>query len=102
MDYKSLSDIEDTTLYEYEMKMQAHNLAEVDKQYNMHLQAWLNHQATATKEQGKKQVPAFKKFEDFFDYKKRLKEVEKPRKTGISPQMKRMARIAAKLNKGRG
>ncbi|MFD2209374.1 hypothetical protein ACFSMW_06590 [Virgibacillus halophilus] len=87
------------SLYEYEMKMQAFNLSQVDKQHEMHMQAWLNHQVTATKESGKKQVPVFKKYEDFFNYEKSLKQVEKPKQKSISPRMKRMARIAAKLNR---
>lgn len=89
------------TLYEYDLKMRAHNLARVDKEHDMHLQAWLNYQVTATREQGKKQVPVFKKFEDFFDYKKRLKEVEQPKQKAISPKMRKMARIAARVNTGR-
>ncbi len=66
----------------------------------MHLQAWLNHAATATKEQGKKVISVYKDFNAFFDYKKRLREVEKPSKR-INPQMRKLAHIARKANEGR-
>ena len=85
------------TLYEYEMKMKAYNLARVDKEYDIYLSAWVNQLAGATKEKGKKQVPVFKTFEDFFDYKKRLREIEIPHKR-VTPEQKKLARIAAKAN----
>jgi alcohol dehydrogenase class IV len=88
------------TLYEYEMKMRAYNLKRVDREYDMHLQAWLNHAASATKEQGKKVISAYKDFTDFYDYKKRLREVEKPSKS-LNKQMRRMAQLAKKANEGR-
>lgn len=89
------------TLYEYQMRMKAFNLARIDKEHDMHLQAWLNHAVTATKEQNKKQVPVYKKFKDFYDYEKRSKEVEGKKQKVITPKMRRMARIAAKVNEGR-
>ncbi|WZY01592.1 hypothetical protein NSQ26_06020 [Bacillus sp. FSL W7-1360] len=64
----------------------------------MHLQAWLNVQANSTKESGKKVVPVFKKFKDFFDYEKRLKEVVTPHAGKLHPTWARMAKIAAVTN----
>ena len=83
------------------MRMKAFQLERIDKEYDMHLSAWLNHAVTATKEQNKKQVPVYKKFEDFFNYKKRIEEIEGKKQSKITPQMRRMAQIAAKLNEGR-
>ncbi|MGM0940364.1 MAG: hypothetical protein ACQEWU_05240 [Bacillota bacterium] len=65
----------------------------------MHLQAWLHHVAGSTKEQGKKQVPVYKNFKQFFDYEKRIKEVDNP-KDRLSPQMKQMAYLAMQINSG--
>lgn len=96
-----MRDVEVLTLREYTLRMKAYQLQRVDREYEMHLQAWLNHQVTATKEQGKKQVPVFKKFGDFFDYEKRIKEVTQ-KKRRITPQMKRMARLALIANSGKG
>lgn len=105
MNFERLYDIEILSLYEYSLRMKAFNLAQVDSDYNMHLQAWLYHQAAATKNVGTKdkpkQVLVYKKFEDFFNYKKRIEEIEGKKQSKITPQMRRMAQIAAKVNEGR-
>ncbi|WP_079708624.1 hypothetical protein [Paraliobacillus ryukyuensis] len=77
--------------------MKAYRLSRVDRDYEAHLQAWLNHQVKATKEQGNKQIPIFKKFNDFFDYEKRVKEIEKPTKK-LTAQENRMAQAALIAN----
>lgn len=101
-----MKDIEVLTLYEYQMRMKAYRLAQVDREYEMHLQAWLNHAVTATKEQGKKQVPVYKNFKEFFDYEKRLKEVEKElngqKQAKFTPHQRRLAQMAALVNQGKG
>ena len=100
MGYTSLYDIDTTTLFEYQMKMKAYNLKRVDIERDMHLQAWLNHQVTATKEVAKKHVPVYKNFTDFFDYEKRIKEIENPTKK-LNPQQRKMAYLARRAN-GKG
>lgn len=60
------------TIYEYDIRMTAHNLAMVDKKMEIHLQAWVNQQVQATRESGKKSVPVFDRFDKFFDYQKEL------------------------------
>lgn len=87
------------TLPEYLFRMKAHTLARIDKEYDMYLQAWLNDAASATKAKGKETVRVFKTFNDFFDYEKRIGEVEKPVEKEMDQQHKRMAQIAANLNK---
>ncbi|WP_206193300.1 MULTISPECIES: hypothetical protein [Virgibacillus] len=84
------------TLGEYALRIRAFRLQQVDKEYKMYKQAWINHQVTLTKEQGKKQVPIYKRFKDFFDYEKHLKEVTKPKR--VSDKMKRLAAIAKQVN----
>lgn len=80
--------------------MKAFNLKQIDEERDMHLQAWLNHGVTATKEQGKKQVPVYETFKEFFDYEARVKEIDGV-KSRLTPQMRNMARIAARVNEGR-
>ena len=41
-------------------------LQQIDNARNIHLQAWLNQSAKATKKRGKKTVPYFKTFNEFF------------------------------------
>lgn len=59
--------------------MKAYQLSRVDKEYELHLQAWLNQQAQATKSKGKKTVPVFRTFNDFFNYEERVNEIVKPK-----------------------
>ena len=54
--------------------MEAVKLKQVDEDYRNHLQAYLNFAVKAEKQVGKKKsVPVYKKFIQFFDYKKQLK-----------------------------
>jgi len=48
--------------------MKAIRLQLIDKQQDLHIQAWLNVQAKATKQRGKKTVPYFKSFDEFFKH----------------------------------
>lgn len=56
--------------------MRAHNLAQVDRNLELHMAAWLNVQAGAMKQQGKKQVPVYRKFKDFYDYDQAVKDAK--------------------------
>lgn len=87
------------TLYEYEAKMYAYSLQQIDNERDMHVQAWINHQVTGTK----KDKPLYKKFEDFFDYEKRVKEVESAngKSNEISDRDKRIARAFKKIGERR-
>ena len=100
MGYVNLQDIKELTLYEYEARMHAYELSQVDKERDMHLQAWLNYQVTATKESGKKQVPVFKSFKEFYNYERNLKEIESHMNetNKLSDDLRRKAQIAKRLN----
>lgn len=63
------------TLSEYETRMKAFSLKTLDRLHEMHIQAWLNQKVKATKTQGKKEVPMYKTFEDFFNYKEKENEI---------------------------
>lgn len=82
------------TLYEYDMRMKAYRLRQVDQEYGIHRQAWENWNVQAMKGKGKKKrVPVFKKFVQFFDYEKRIREVmgesrEDSRNQGIARIMR--------------
>lgn len=60
--------------------MEAESLKRVDSEYEIHLQAWVSHQVKAEKKQGKKTVPVYEKFSQFFDYEKRINDILKPKK----------------------
>ena len=85
------------------MRMKAVRLARIDKEYDMHMQAWLNHQVTGTKEQGKKHVPIFKDFKSFFDYEKAIKSVQDDsEKKRLTTKQKLLAKVAAFINQKGG
>lgn len=63
------------SLFEYQMLMKAHSLKSLDLDYKAHKQAWINQQVQATKEQGKKTVPVYRNFKQFFDYEKMEQEI---------------------------
>lgn len=53
---------------------EAFDLAQVDKQRDLHELAYLSFQATATKKKGK---PVYKNFKKFFDYEKEIEKVKR-------------------------
>lgn len=91
------------SLYEYEAKMYAFRLSQIDEEMKMHKQAWINHQVTAMKKQGDKQVPVFKEFKQFYDYEKAIKKVEGEFGGShvSSVRLKNLANIAKKANERR-
>ena len=70
----TIDEIDRLTLPEINLLMNAQQLKEIDKAKDAHLLAWLTVSAGATKKDGK---PVYKKFSDFFDYKKELKKTNK-------------------------
>lgn len=87
------------TFPEYSFRMKAFSLSRVDVQRDMHYQALLNRDAQRTKKKGDGEVYVYSDLDSFFDYKKAVERIEKPKAKQINTQHKRMAQIAAKLNK---
>ena len=75
---RSFEEVDDLLLDEYLLLMKSYSLQRVDKEYDYHLQAWLSQQVQATEQRGKKSVPVYKNFKDFFDYEERVNEILKP------------------------
>lgn len=95
---RSLEEAEDMTLPDYLYRYKAYRLRSVDEDYHRHLSAWLNVQAGSMKQQGDKQAPVYRTFKNFFDYQKRVEEIEKPQPKILSDRQRRMAQAAAQLN----
>ena len=70
----NIQEIERMTQYEYELRMTAFQLKRLDRERDIHWQAWENNQVKAEKNVGTKTnpktVPVFTTFKDFFDYEK--------------------------------
>lgn len=75
LDFKNLEQVNNITPYEYRLLMKSKELQIVDKQYEIHLQAYLNMTAQARKQVGKKQRMVYTRFDKFFDYQKQLDKV---------------------------
>jgi hypothetical protein len=76
---KKLHEAEIMTLREYTYEMEAYQLRQVDEEYRINLLAWQINQAQATKTKGsgknQKTLPHYENFKKFFDYEKRINEV---------------------------
>ena len=81
--------------------MKAFQLKRVDDEQNMHFQSWLNVQAGSRKMQGDKEIPVYKSFKDFYDYEKRIAEVNGVKSTVVTDRMRRMAQAAKRINSER-
>lgn len=82
---------------DYVLQMKGHNRREVEKEHDMHLQAWLNARVKDTDKQGKL---IYKKFIDFYDYEKRRHEVfgDMKRPPNVSNNMKKALQMACEIN----
>lgn len=93
-----MEEVEDMTFREYLYRLRAHRLKRVDAEYDLHLTAFLNVRAGAKKKKGKETVHVYQTMKDFFDYDKRVAQIEGGETGALNPQQKRMAQIAAQLN----
>lgn len=82
--------------------MKAHRLKEVDREYEIHLQAWANQVVKKTKMQGKdKIVPVYKDFKQFYDYDRRINEVLGTDKNHAQEEkLKRIAKRVQEYERG--
>lgn len=86
---RSFEEVDRMTMSEFELRMIAFNLAEVDEERKRHELAYLNVKAQATNKKGK---PVFESFKSFYDYEKRVAEVlaaNQPQRTKLNERKKR-------------
>lgn len=85
-------------LSDYTLRMEAFNLREIDEEYKMHLNAWLHARVSDMKEKNKKQVPIYRSFKDFYDYEKRIQEIEGVTESKTPEHMKTALQMASDIN----
>lgn len=102
--FTSFEQVDRLTIAQYEIMMEALRYRIVDDEYRAHRQAFLNFAAQAQKKSGKKTVPVYKRFRNFFDYEKELKNVKEkkrkksdPRFVGISKLLKKGGRTDGRI-----
>ena len=76
--------------------MKAYNLERVEKEYEMHQQAWLNQIVQAQEKVGKEYKPLYKSFDEFYDYEERKKEVVKP-KPKVDKRYNHLVKVAENI-----
>lgn len=64
----NLKEIEEMTLAEYEIRTEAYQLQQVDKQRDIAFQSWMNQVAKSTTGSGDNIKAKYEKFDDLFDY----------------------------------
>lgn len=67
--------------------MKAWKLKQVDDDYRMHLQAFLDYQVQGKKKSGKKYRPVYKTFKEFYDYDAELKKATQTKPKQQSDQL---------------
>lgn len=90
---KDMLTIERMTLREYDLRLRAWERERAYRDYDLHLQAFLNALAQSTKQVGKRTVPVYKTFKEFFDLEKRLGKKEE------NPQIERFKEYLIKKKK---
>lgn len=90
--------MDDLTIPQLNIMIDAMKLKELDRDYRDHLQAFLNFVVTGKKKAGKgKTKPVYRRFTQFFDYKAQLKKLEQKNATGNS----RFSALSKKMKKER-
>lgn len=89
-------------MQEYQLKVKVRPYKRLEKERDMHLQAYLNNAATATVKKQGKIVSAYPSFNDFFNYDKRLKEIEGETKKKEERSLTNLERIVLKANSQKG
>lgn len=83
------------TLREYSYEIHAYKLRQLDKRRDMHLQAYLSHVVTGVEKRGKKHVPVYPTFKDFFDFEKEERKLLQPKKLEDPSRIELMKAIAS-------
>lgn len=56
------------TFSEYKLRIKAYELRQLDREYMIALEAWQFNEVQAKKKEGKRLVPVYRRFKDFFNY----------------------------------
>lgn len=84
---------------DYELLIRAYKLKRLDREREIHLQAWVINQAKATKQMGGKTYPVFKDFNSFFNFDKRQKQITNEKQdVSKKREQERLKRIAQWAN----
>lgn len=97
----TITQIEEMTLREYLIRMEAVRYRMVDDDLRIAKQAWFNQQAKAQKKKGKGTVSAFKNFKEFYDYEKAIEQLRGKSKK-LNERHRKLAQLACAFNEQKG
>lgn len=100
-DFKSFRDIDRLTIPEVNIMREALQYRLLDRQDDIHKIAYLTNVAGATKSVGKRLIPVYAKYEDFFNYEEELKKVA-PKDAKTVERYKKISEIVKKREKKAG
>lgn len=90
-----------TSLADYEVLMKAASLREIDSLNKIHMQAWVNQAAKATRKRGKSYVGFYKDYQSFFNYSQALEEVWTDKEDKKEVQRDGLVSLILKANTGK-
>lgn len=94
--FRSFEEVDNLTIPQYLTMIEALRLREVDLDYRIHQQAFLNFAATAQKKSGKGTKPKYGRFRQFFNYEAAIKKAQgKEEQDG---RMKRLGQFIRRKN----
>lgn len=73
-----------------------------DRNFEAHRQAYLDFAVRAERKSGKKTVPVFKKFRNFFDYERELVNLKKRKAKKADPRFTGISKLIRKGDYGNG
>lgn len=74
--FTSFDQVDNLTPYQYRIMTKARLYREIDEEKRDHRVAYESFRATSTKSMGKNTYPVYKTFKSFYDYEKRIRELE--------------------------
>lgn len=85
------------TLAEYELRMEAYQLQEIERDKNLAYQAWLNQQVQAVENDG--ETPVYKDWKSFFNEQKEIDKVRTVFEADYQPTTAKREEIEAEVEK---
>lgn len=73
--FSRIEDIEKMGFREYQLRLEAFRIRQIEQERQLAVQAWFNNNVQATKGSAKHPKPKFNKFDEFFNAKSQIEEV---------------------------
>lgn len=82
---------------EYQLRLEAYKIRQAEEERKLALQAWLNQNVQATKGSSKHPKPKYTKFEEFYDFSRRIDEIREDFEVGYQGSSRKKEDIGTVL-----